>query len=88
MDNAVIVQQKSWWQSKLVWFNIAYAISLLGQVTGGLHLSSQQAGVVSMLVAGANIVLRVWFTGAPVTDAGAKAAETGPVTPPQPEGTK
>ncbi len=88
MDNAVIVQRKRWWDSKMVWFNVIYALSLLGEMTAALHLPQNYVAVVSMIVAGANIILRVWFTGAPVTDAGAAAAETGPVTPTVTGGTK
>ncbi len=78
---AVIVQQKQWWQSKLVWFNLAWSLSLLGEATGTLQLSPGQTQIVSLLAVIGNIVLRVWFTGAPVTDRGAAAAESGPTGP-------
>jgi len=74
---AVIVEQKKWYESKVVWLNVFTTLSLLGMLGGSVKLSPQQAEVIGVIVALSNIVLRVWFTGAPVTDQGAEAAETG-----------
>jgi len=73
-DNVVPVVQKPFWQSKTFWLNIVMFLSALGVITGGMTLTPTQAEIVGLVVAAANVVLRIFFTGAPVTNIGANAA--------------
>lgn len=64
----VVVVQKPWYSSKVLWFNVITMISLAGVILAGVKLSTVQLETVGAVVAAANAALRLWFTGAPITD--------------------
>jgi hypothetical protein len=70
----VIVAQKRWWQSKTVWLNAFTALAAVALYAAN-HLTGRAAEISSAVVAVANIVLRVFFTGQPVTDIAAAQVE-------------
>jgi hypothetical protein len=67
---AVLVQPKSRWTSKTLWFGVLIFLASLAQFTGYLHLSAQTLSILGLITALATFVLR-FVTGAPISDIGA-----------------
>jgi hypothetical protein len=75
-DPLVIVRQGRWWRSKLTWLHILMTVSGLGALA--LHYvpaNGRIAPALAAIIGAVGIVLRVWFTSAPVTDYAAAQAE-------------
>jgi hypothetical protein len=68
---AVTVAQKPWYQSKTVWLNVITFLSALGVILGGVTMTPRMLEAVGAIVAAANVGLRVWFTGSPISDTAA-----------------
>jgi len=64
----VAVDEKEWWQSKTVWFNVAFLVlSIVGVVLKALGYDeftpdSNVAEVILVLIPVINLVLRLLFT--------------------------
>ena len=68
----VVVAQRKWFQSKTVWLNVVVTlVAVLGLVSGHLSATGPASQILAAIIALANIILRVWLTGSPLTDTGA-----------------
>lgn len=57
-----------WYQSKIVWVNIVATVAAVVDIlTAGALIPSVAVPYVAAGVAILNVILRVWFTGEPIT---------------------
>lgn len=64
------VTPKAWYQSKTLWFNVAVLVSGILDLLSGSRFVTGDPQRVELLTIGVgtiNLVLRLWFTGQPLT---------------------
>ena len=76
LPELVVVAKRTPIQSKMTWLNTLIAVAaLLGIVLGLIPQTGQTFAIITAVIAGVNVILRVFFTGSPLTDSGLRSSQ-------------